>query len=900
MSDEMVVGFAADLESLDSVPSGIAEVMNAAVSIVEDASATISEALTSSAQGFTALEDEAKTASESLSTALSSVNATKVVTEVDVAKAQLTLLEDKVKEARDKLQTLQNAADAGKSVTGLDVAQAQLTLLEAKAQNARESLQKLASGGQVASDEIATSSEKDASSVREIASAAQSASDSVLDSLGIMASGFSDLFNRIGLTIFSFQNMINMAQQVSSALLGPAISAETVSSALTTLLGSAKNAADMLAQLDAFASKTPFKTLDIDQAAETLLGFGINAQNVIPDIKAIGDALGSVGRDTPAELNSVVDIFGKIQTAGKLTTQDMMELGVHGINAWQALSDATGKPIPVLQRMVSAGLIPANDAIKDLTTGIEKNPLYTGGMDRASSTFAGLLSTLQSNWGQLMASFGSPIIKGLEGSLKHLGDLLATQGFKDFAGSVGSGIATVFGNIGSAVGRAWPFVQTFAGMLGSLGQMVGKDLAPAFDAFGKMLSPIGDLFSKSTGPASTFSGLLSNLKPLFDGIAGAAKTIGGDLAGLFEHVDLKPVLGMFKQVGDVVGGQFQQNFKFAGGIIQQLGQWFKSSMLPAIQQVLPGFEHLGGAILTTVVPAIAQLWAHGQQLARQVLPPLIQGFEAVAPVVVKVGGFLADKLGSAIQFLTPYVVQATEAVMDFGVGAIQRIEPLIQNLWTGINAGIQFILPIWNAAWPAMKEGLKVTWDVISGIVKTAWNLVSGIIDVGLDIFSGKWGKAWDDIKKMFGNIWKGIKETVINIWNDIKGTVAGGVNGVIDIINSMINGLDSIHVSLPGGNSIGFSIPDIPHVHFATGGYLQPGRFGVAGEEGPELIFGGSNGATIYNAAQTAALLGGGGSQPIHVHNHIYLNGREMTDFTGQQFINVIRSSGHPLGAAA
>ena len=35
----------------------------------------------------------------------------------------------------------------------------------------------------------------------------------------------------------------------------------------------------------------------------------------------------------------------------------------------------------------------------------------------------------------------------------------------------------------------------------------------------------------------------------------------------------------------------------------------------------------------------------------------------------------------------------------------------------------------------------------------------------------------------------------------------------------------------------------------FATGGYIAPGRWGIAGDQGPEPVFGGRTGATVQPA---------------------------------------------------
>lgn len=55
----------------------------------------------------------------------------------------------------------------------------------------------------------------------------------------------------------------------------------------------------------------------------------------------------------------------------------------------------------------------------------------------------------------------------------------------------------------------------------------------------------------------------------------------------------------------------------------------------------------------------------------------------------------------------------------------------------------------------------------------------------------------------------------------------------------------------------------------FAGGGFIPPGKFGVTGEEGPELTFGGRAGVSVIPAAAAAAGVGGTTTTENHFHAH-------------------------------
>ena len=396
---------------------------------------------------------------------------------------------------------------------------------------------------------------------------------------------------KIGESIFWLKNLGSTAVSLAGGLLQPAESAEQMTTAFTTLLGSTQAASEELAKLDAFAAKTPFKTMDIDQAASQLIGFGIDAQSVIPDLTAMGDALSAVGKGSTANLMGVVNIFGKIQTSGTLTVGIMQQLSRYGINAWAILEKETGKTKDQLQEMISKGLIPAKDAMNMLTKGIESNPLYAGGMAKQSQTLVGLISTLKSNWDQLMAAFGTPIIKSLEGDLSKVGDLLASPLFKTFASDVGRGIANAFTWISNATGRAIDGTKEFIKhleqgppnafsssllymgeqfkyifqVIGGMGIIIFTRLKEAFTGTGGVLSGVlasamrlvGNLFHWLGEEAHRFANFLAAIN--LDSVIGGFSRAGEFVARFIRSIDPIPVKAFFSSLeylGTVLGNLF--------------------------------------------------------------------------------------------------------------------------------------------------------------------------------------------------------------------------------------------------------------------------------------------------------------------------------------------------------
>jgi tape measure domain-containing protein len=452
---------------------------------------------------------------------------------------------------------------------------------------------------------------------------------------------------KMGQTLIGVKALADGAVNLASGLLQPAESAETVQTAFTTLLGSTSAANNELQKLDAFASKTPFQTMDIDQAAAQLIGFGANAADVIPDLTAIGDALSAVGRGSAANLDSVVNIFGKIQTEGKLTVGTMQELSTNGINAWAVLEQQTGKTRDQLQTMISSGLFPAKDAIDDLTKGIEKNPLYTGGMAKQSNTLTGILSTLKSNWDQMMVSFGTPIIKELEGGLADVGTMLTSPAFKDFAGGIGQGIATVFTDISKGVQYVSEVLGTvnlsdFEQALHAVGT-AAIQVERGFDTLRQAIAPVQGDFDPiaevmqrlAQGGLNVVSGLLWDISEAFVAVDRAVQTGQGPLGGLVT--------------------------------------FFNTEIKPALVAVLPDFEHLGDVLLNTVAPAIEHLISGRLSTMVDIFKDFAPIAEDILPPLIRFGGWLVNELADGLQFAMPYIVQVTDAINQFASDIAERV-----------------------------------------------------------------------------------------------------------------------------------------------------------------------------------------------------------------------------------
>jgi len=368
---------------------------------------------------------------------------------------------------------------------------------------------------------------------------------------------------------------------------------------------------------------------------------------------------------------------------------------------------------------------------------------FGGSAEAAGKTFGGQMAILNQR---------------LDDVRQNIGDALLPQLIK-LVGFVSNNIGPAFDNLGSIFND----VKGTATQVGQIIKSVFSDLGvknpfASLSGSGDSLKNLGKSFHDTM---MTIQKDLSVINP--QALANGFKQIGPAIQSAYPGI---------KQVADIIGKELSTDFQFALKWGKQISQWFQAEMLPALKQAMPSFLSLAKILINDLAPALVKAWATGQQIYRLFIADIIPIFEKVAPIVVKLAGILAKNLGDAIKFLTPYFNQAVAAIGQFAKEISDRVMPIVNGFFDGLNKNMPTIKAIWNATWPVLASVLKGVWDVIVGVVKVAWAIVSGIIKIGLDIMSGNWKQAWNDLLTMLGGIWNGVKDIV-----------SGGLRLIIQVI---------------------------------------------------------------------------------------------------------------------
>lgn len=178
---------------------------------------------------------------------------------------------------------------------------------------------------------------------------------------------------------------------------------ESLEISFATLLGSTDKAKELFGAIREFEVKTPMTLEPLAKGAQTLLGFGVSAEKVMPILKQIGDiSMGNAER-----FQSLILAFAQASANGKLMGQDLLQMVNAGFNPLNQMSKDTGKSIAELRDEMSQGAISAEDMEKAFASATAEGGQFYGMLNKQSEGINGALSNLEGAWNSMLNDIGS-------------------------------------------------------------------------------------------------------------------------------------------------------------------------------------------------------------------------------------------------------------------------------------------------------------------------------------------------------------------------------------------------------------------------------------------------------------------------------------------------------------
>lgn len=175
------------------------------------------------------------------------------------------------------------------------------------------------------------------------------------------------------------------------------------------MLGNEELAAAKLSELRKMAASTPFALSDLTEGTQTLLQFGVAADDTTGVLQQLGDiSLGNADK-----LQTLVRAYGKMSSAQKVTLENVNMMIDAGFNPLNQICDATGESMSDLYKRISDGRVSFEELQYAVQAATSEGGQFYNGMLEASQTFSGRMSTLKDNVAALTGELTSGLFAAL-------------------------------------------------------------------------------------------------------------------------------------------------------------------------------------------------------------------------------------------------------------------------------------------------------------------------------------------------------------------------------------------------------------------------------------------------------------------------------------------------------
>lgn len=230
-------------------------------------------------------------------------------------------------------------------------------------------------------------------------------------------------------TVAAGQMIADFAKQASSKLAEVVKSGvdynATMESYLTNfkvMLGSEEAAATKLSEIRKMAAATPFSLSDLTDGTQTLLQFGIAADDTTGVLQRLGD----ISLGNAEKLQTLTRAYGKMSSAQKVTLENVNMMIDAGFNPLNQICDATGESMSDLYKRISDGKVSFSELEAAVEAATSQGGQFYNGMLEASQTFSGRMSTLKDNVSALTGELTSGLFAALGDLVVKLNEVVVS------------------------------------------------------------------------------------------------------------------------------------------------------------------------------------------------------------------------------------------------------------------------------------------------------------------------------------------------------------------------------------------------------------------------------------------------------------------------------------------
>lgn len=661
-------------------------------------------------------------------------------------------------------------------------------------------------------------------------------------------------------TVAAGQMIADFAKKAADALLSVVKSGlsynrdmESYLTNFKVMLGDEQLAAEKLEEIRKMAASTPFTLSDLTEGTQTLLQFGIAADDTTNVLQMLGDiSLGNADK-----MQTLVRAYGKMSSAQKVTLENVNMMIDAGFNPLNQICEATGESMADLYKRISDGKVGFEELQAAVEAATSEGGQFYNGMLEASQTFNGRLSTLTDNTKALLGALSDSFYSSLSDLLPVANDVVLelTDAFTE-------------GGVPAMLDTAAELLDNFAD---GLIQKIPDAVSAVSDLLTELLNYLADhqddIFDSGIQLLEQLIiGITDNLPQL---ITAAAELIAKFSAALISHLPdlLNCGAALLTTLVDGILRSIENLGEAALACIAKLtGVWDGS---------MDDWGHIGENIVTGLLNGITGMWdtlvstVKGKVNGMVSTVKNVLGIHSPSKVFTEIGENVTQGLVNGINTGAPAAQEAIQNIAqtlnDYGpdfatVGATitEQFRTKLTEGWAQIQSDIQTDalgaietlatalkngdleqLGLWAASyfWQACTKeqqaqinsialgALNQLGSALSGVFGNLSQLAMGLVaqfvpaaasatagqtalNVAMDAnpillvisligmlvgallnFSGK----NKDVANAFQNVWAGVEDFMSYIFEGLMRIVAAGIEGFVILINGLIGAYNSV-----------------------------------------------------------------------------------------------------------
>lgn len=446
-------------------------------------------------------------------------------------------------------------------------------------------------------------------------------------------------------------------------------SMEYYTTSFTVMTGSADKAGETVKKLADIGATTPFDMPQLADATSLLMNFGFSADDAVDSMMMLGD----ISQGNADKLNSIARAYGKMNSAQKVSLEDINMMIDAGFNPLQEISEKTGESMKSLYDRISKGTMSVDEITESMKRSTSEGGKYFQSMDAQSQTLDGRLSTLSDTINSKLGEALQPILqKAADEWIPNITNAIDNMDVDS--------IVSVIDDIISAVGDLFGFIMDNGSTIISLVAGIGTAML-TWNVVSMINGVVGAVkaFQLANEGASVAQALLNgvmNANPimlvvtLLAGLVATIITLWNTNEG-FRNA----VINVWNAFKDTVGNVITS----VGGFIDNLISWF---------QALPG----------------------------------------------NIGAFLGEVIGNVQNWASNMVSRASAAGSNFVSSVVSFISGLPSAVWNWLSSALT---NAWNFAGQLAQAGANAASGLVNNIIGTISGLPGQLYNWGVDMISG-------------------------------------------------------------------------------------------------------------------------------------------------------------------